>query len=452
LVEKEDTMKTRSMALLVMVGLILATGMGGAATTTLAGTDVSPNDHTHFGQVWNGSAAYGLLVQNFAASSIGLYGNVASSTGTTYGTIGRAVSPGGRGVLGIATSTTGTTIGTQGVSSSTAGFGVFGDSNYRGVYGLSRAGGGASAGTYGLSIASNGNGVLGIANSGSAAYGVWGSTTTGNGVVGTSTSSTGAGVLGTSNYRGVYGVSTGGGASSVGTYGQSGVANGTGVEGIASSGSAAFGVWGISSTGYAGYFSGNVRVIGTFSATGAKSFVIDHPLDPANKYLYHAAVESPDMKNVYDGVVSLDAKGSAWVNLPAWFESINKDFRYQLTSVGAPGPNLYVAQEIQGNRFMIAGGQPGAKISWQVTGIRNDPYAAQHRMQVEVAKTDQERGKYLYPQGYGQPDSMGMYTDKLNAATQPMSASDQKLATVGKALMLSQNSVAAQEMPAVPGQ
>lgn len=455
-------MKTRSMALLVMVGLILATGWGGIATTR-AGTDVSPNDHTHFGQVWNGSAGYGLLVQNLAASGVGLYGNAAYTPGSiTYGVIGRSVSPSGRGVLGWSLPTTGPAIGVQGLSSSTSGFGVVGDSQFRGVYGLSRAGGGSSAGIYGLSISPNGNGVLGISNSGTAAYGVWGTTATGNGVVGSSSSTTGAGVLGVSNYRGVYGVSNGGGGASVGTYGQSSAAQGTGVQGVANNGSAAFGVWGVSTNGYAGYFSGKVMVVGNFAATGAKSFVIDHPLDPANKYLYHAAVESPDMKNVYDGVVSLDAKGTAWVNLPDWFQAINKDFRYQLTSVGAPGPNLYIAQEIQGNRFRIAGGQPGAKISWQVTGIRNDPYAAQNRMQVEVNKVDQERGKYLYPQGYGQPESQGMYynekqqlqgTDlgqKLDAVGQSSAASDQKLTTVGKANMaVSQEAIAAPETPSV---
>jgi hypothetical protein len=524
------------MALLVMVGLILATGWGGVATTQ-AGTTASPNDHTHFGQVWNGSAGYGLLVQNFAASGIGLYGNAAYAPGsTTYGVIGRSVSPNGRGVLGWSIASTGPTVGTQGISNSSTGYGVFGDSNYRGVYGLSRAGGSGSVGTYGLSIAASGNGVLGVANNGSAAYGVWGTSTTGSGVVGSTSSSTGFGVFGLSSSGGgasigsfgqstatngngvkgianngaaaygvwgtsttgsgvvgstssgtgfgVFGLSSNGGGLSVGTYGQSTAPGGNGVEGTANNGPSAYGVWGISSTGngvvgsangsagfgvwgisangYAGYFSGRVRVIGDFSATGAKSFVIDDPLDPANKYLYHAAVESPDMKNVYDGVVTLDAKGTAWVDLPAWFEAINKDFRYQLTSVGAPGPNLYVAQEIQGNRFKIAGGQPGAKISWQVTGIRNDPYAAQNRMQVEVNKSDQERGKYLYPQGYGQADALGMYysekplrgtglDQKLNTAGQPLTATEQKLATIGKtSMVLGQESIAAPETPSVP--
>jgi hypothetical protein len=73
---------------------------------------------------------------------------------------------------------------------------------------------------------------------------------------------------------------------------------------------------------------------------------IDHPLDPANKYLSHSFVESPDMKNVYDGVVVLDYNGEAVIDLPDWFAALNKDFRYQLTAIGAPGPNLYIAEEI----------------------------------------------------------------------------------------------------------
>jgi hypothetical protein len=33
---------------------------------------------------------------------------------------------------------------------------------------------------------------------------------------------------------------------------------------------------------------------------------------------------------------------------PDWFSALNKDFRYQLTAIGAPGPNLYIAEEISG--------------------------------------------------------------------------------------------------------
>ena len=118
------------------------------------------------------------------------------------------------------------------------------------------------------------------------------------------------------------------------------------------------------------------------------------------------------MKNIYDGVVVLDGAGEATVELPSYFEALNKDFRYQLTCVGGFA-QVYVADEVAGNRFRIAGGKPGLKVSWQVTGIRKDPYAEKNRVQVEVEKTGDERGKYLYPAAYGAPESMGTEAIKL---------------------------------------
>ena len=111
------------------------------------------------------------------------------------------------------------------------------------------------------------------------------------------------------------------------------------------------------------------------------------------------------MMDVYNGVVRLDARGQAWVNLPDYFEALNRDFRYQLTSIGAPAPNLYVAREVSGNRFKIAGGRPGGKVSWQVTGIRHDAYANAHRIPVEEVKPSAEQGYYLHPEAYGQGES-----------------------------------------------
>ena len=150
---------------------------------------------------------------------------------------------------------------------------------------------------------------------------------------------------------------------------------------------------------------GGLRVTGGLSVTGSKSFLIDHPLDPENKYLYHSCVESPDMMNIYNGNVTLDGRGEATVELPAYFEALNQDFRYQLTALGAPGPNLYVAQQVQGHRFHIAGGAPGSRVSWQVTGIRHDPAARVQPVVPEVAKEPENRGRYLWPAAYGQPAS-----------------------------------------------
>jgi hypothetical protein len=202
---------------------------------------------------------------------------------------------------------------------------------------------------------------------------------------------------------------------------------GTGVYGWSNSG---VGVYGASyirgEDNYAAYLDGRVYIRGPLHKPGG-SFKIDHPLDPANKYLHHSFVESPDMKNVYDGVIALDNKGEAEIYLPDWFGALNKDFRYQLTAIGAPGPNLYIAEEISytttdyssssnnennnhnnNNRFKVAGGISGMKVSWQVTGIRKDPWANAHRIQVEEDKSAEERGYYIYPDLYDQPEENGI--------------------------------------------
>jgi len=153
--------------------------------------------------------------------------------------------------------------------------------------------------------------------------------------------------------------------------------------------------------GYAGYFSGDVWVDGNLSKSSG-SFKIDHPLDPANKYLYHSFVESPDMMNIYNGNVVLDGSGEAVVALPDWFGALNKDYRYQLTCIGGFAP-VYIAEEIANNQFKIAGGKPGMKVSWTVTGVRQDAWANAHRVPVEVDKPANELGFYIHPELFGAP-------------------------------------------------
>jgi hypothetical protein len=153
---------------------------------------------------------------------------------------------------------------------------------------------------------------------------------------------------------------------------------------------------------YAGdvYIDNNLHVTKQIFA-GTKDFEIDHPLDPENKYLVHASLESSEMKNIYDGVARLNESGLAAVVLPAWFEALNGNFRYQLTAIGTPQPGLYVAEEISGNQFTVAGGIPGARVSWQVTGVRKDPWARANPLVVEREKTEAERGFYLHPELFG---------------------------------------------------
>lgn len=149
-------------------------------------------------------------------------------------------------------------------------------------------------------------------------------------------------------------------------------------------------------TGKAAILAGDVDVEGTLTKSGG-SFKIDHPLDPANKYLYHSFVESPDMMNIYSGVAVLDGNGKAVVSLPQWFEALNRDYRYQLTAIGAPAPNLHIAQEVANHQFSIGGGSAGLKVSWQITGIRQDAWANAHRIPVEVNKRAAERGTTFIP-------------------------------------------------------
>jgi hypothetical protein len=234
--------------------------------------------------------------------------------------------------------------------------------------------------------------VWGTANNGTSAYGVWGDSDNGWGVYGQSDTNWGVKGRGTS-----------------GGWGEASASNGTGVSGSATGG---IGVHGSATTGWAGWFDGNVNVTGSCCGAGRGTFRIDHPLDPENKYLVQSAVQSPDMKSVYDGVVTLDAKGEATVTLPSYVAALNTDFRYQLTCIGGFAP-VYVAQEITGSSFKIAGGKAGMKVSWQVTGTRKDRYAQAHPVQAEVEKPADEKGKYLHPKEHGQPESKGINYQKV---------------------------------------
>lgn len=341
-----------------------------------------------------GSSAAGVYG---AAGGYGVYGS--SSNVGVYGTGGSS------GVYGVSLNN----VGVNGLTQSSSGYGVVGTNSANGSNGqLGTSVSGSATGVYG---SGSSDGVYGTGGN----YGVYG-TSSGYGVYGTSTATSGgySGVYGSSasdGGAGVTGTNTSTYANAFGVYGET--SNGYGVAGEGGigaygygKGADGYGVWGVQGndypTSYAGYFTGPVDVVGTLTKSGG-AFKIDHPLDPANKYLFHSFVESPEMKNVYDGVVVVDAKGEAWIDLPQWFEALNSDFRYQLTAVGAPAPGLYIAEEISGNRFKIAGGKPGGKVSWQVTGIRQDAWARAHRIPVEEEKPQAERGFYLHPELYGQP-------------------------------------------------
>ena len=241
----------------------------------------------------------------------------------------------------------------------------------------------------------SGTGVAGGSDSG---MGVYGTSKSGTGVKGESDTTFGTGVLGSSvSGFGVYGTSDSG-------YGVRGLSKGGGTGGYFTSSN---GISLVAAGAKAAVFSGKVEISGTLTKSSG-TFKIDHPQDPANKYLSHSFVESPDMKNVYDSTILLDDNGEAVVELPSYFEALNRDFRYQLTCIGGYAP-IYVAEKVKDNSFKIAGGKAGMEISWQVTGIRKDPFANAHPVIVEEEKPANEKGFYLNPVEWGQPQEKGIY-------------------------------------------
>ncbi len=248
------------------------------------------------------------------------------------------------------------------------------------------------------------DGLTGIGVSGYGYFGVQGNGSRGVYGVGSESGVYGYGslngVFGNSSNIGVLGFNFNGGA---GTAAVKGEGKNIGVWGECTfgNGTSGVGVYGSKGNGfYAGYFDAAVSVQGTLTKAGG-SFKIDHPVDPANKYLYHSFVESPDMLNIYSGIATLGEKGEAVVELPSWFEALNSDYRYQLTPIGRSMPDLFIAEEIKERKFKIAGGISGQKVSWQVTGIRQDAWAKANRIPVEENKTVAEKGKYLHPELFG---------------------------------------------------
>ncbi len=386
----------------------------GVVGTSSSGVGVSGSSTSVVGVV--GSSTGGIGVSGSSTSVVGVFGSSTSGYGvyasSTSGDGVGGYSTNGVGVVG----SSGSNKGVFGVSSSD--YGVYGHSdNSYGVYGAS----GSTYGVYGNSDSSIG--VFGNSGSNVGVYGASGSST---GVVGNSTSGM-AGFFSGGAACCDAGVRVINGGSAVGLWASTTGANagifGQGASGVGVLGRLGSGV----TTGYAGQFLGNVQVTGNLSKGGG-SFKIDHPLDPANQYLYHSFVESPDMMNIYNGNVTTDANGEAVIQLPDWFEALNKDFRYQLTPIGQFAQAM-VLKEIADNQFTIKTDKPNVKVSWQVTGIRHDPYANAYRIPVEEEKPTTERGRYLHPELYGQPESQGieaMLRVQAVRATQPISETERR--------------------------
>ena len=412
------------------------------------------------------SGIYGL---SNSVEGAGVTGLAAAATGTTYGVFGQSMSSAGYGVYGKSSMPTGVAI--AGVSTGAGLAGYFESAATFAAVEISNTYAGAAT-NYGLRVQTDAQNSVGIIGYGQEAIvGIVDSTHTGgtaidarnltatggygvdvfvtgtNGIgvncnVSANTGSsfggwfrndsqTGIGLYAESNATnpingvGGYFQSDGdqGGIGAVGhaiassglNYGVHGIANsdiGRGVFGEATSIGATdtpYGVRGKADTATLGF---GVWATGDMGASGVKPFRIDHPLDPENKYLLHYAAESPFPQNFYNGVVTTDSNGYAWVDLPQYFAEINENFKYQLTVLddedSAGFVMAKVSKKIKGNRFQIRTSQPNVEVSWEVKADRNDLRVRHNRPTDEREKYGLERGKYLHPEYYNQPKERGM--------------------------------------------
>lgn len=365
------------------------------------------------------------------------------------------------GKIGIGTTLPTSQLTVQGMIESTAGGVKFPDGTIQTTAGVASVthdntltGDGTAASPLGVAIpliltgsVDNGNGVITVTNTapgGPSLFGVGGNASAQIGG--------GTGLLALGGTGGTDGATTPGGVGLVGFGGSasssSGGTGGSLIGGVSTNGNGGDGAFAVgalgvgtgkkggrgivaipgggaggATAGLAGEFLGDVEISGNL-AKGGGSFKIDHPLDPENKYLYHSFVESPDMMNIYNGNITTDQNGEAMVELPEWFEALNKSFRYQLTVIGTFAQAI-VAEKIKGNRFTIRTTAPGVEVSWQITGIRKDAFAEKNRIPVEQVKSERERGTYLHPEAFNKSKERGVeYLRHAEAMQQAETARD----------------------------
>jgi hypothetical protein len=380
-------------------------------------------------------AGRGVQGQNTGAGGTGVFG-VANTGPNAKGVWGRSTS--GHGVFGEATGTSGTSYGVYGESKAAQGVGVFGKAPNIGVngnggnYGLFGTGvitgvrgDGGLTGVRGRATGATGTrygvygegGTYGVAGDGSDA-GVYGTSPT-NGVQGTSNvygvrgDGGICGVVGQSGEIGVSGFSLGGSTTSRGVLGVSyaSATSGPSPAGVAGHayGTGGIGVLGVRADNapYAGWFTGNVRITGVLNPASAV-LQLDHPDAPGERWYQQALVGSFEQVSVIGGNAVIGPTGQVIVRVPVLFARHHRDIRYQLTLIGSAGA-AWVIREVDGRgRFAIGSDAAGARVSWQLTGVRSDPSAAQSRLRVEARKPARYRGRYLQPELYGQRRSLAL--------------------------------------------
>jgi hypothetical protein len=346
-------------------------------------------------------AAFTLRSTNVSTGATGIFGwSAQTGTNVTRGVYGRADGANANGVVGVQNGDVGfgaAVLGEGGVN-----YGVVGTTtefDVVGIYGISGAIGGTAVRGENLSFGDE-----------NLATGVFGEST-GTGILFDTTGLAAGGVVG---------IHSNGGETilAAGVVGESFDPDGFGMYALnwdETSGATGLFATTLATDGdFAGYFDGNVEVVGTVAGAGPVA-IMDDPLDPSGAYLYQSSVVGAERMTFYNGNVRVGPEKEATVELPAYFEALNGDPRYQLTVIGKPA-QAWIKSGVEGNTFVIATDTEDVDVSWLVSGVRQDAWAKARPFQPSIAKTGTAKGKYLHPEAHGKQATDGINHERSQQA------------------------------------
>ena len=110
---------------------------------------------------------------------------------------------------------------------------------------------------------------------------------------------------------------------------------------------------------------------GPTGPTGAKSFIINHPVEK-DKYLVHACLEGPEAGVYYRGKGEISNDESTVIELPDYTCNLANNFSIQITPIynkQKPTKNNYLTSEVENNSFTVYGNN--GSFYWLVIGERS---------------------------------------------------------------------------------
>lgn len=384
--------------------LVLTNNLAGGKVLSVTNTSSLAGSVAIYGEstATNNDSAAGWFV-NRSSNGKAVLGSSIATSGPAYGGYFQTSSTSGRAVYGLASASSGSNYGGYFATQSPNGTACYALSS--GMIGLEAFATATSGFTYGGRLISNSTSGMGLYAAANAATGAT------YGAYIENYSASGYGIYATSKgTHGIYAQSEGTVPLTYGGYFVSNSINGRGVYAYTSANNATdipYGVLGLASPATLGY---GVYASGDLGASGVKSFRIDDPRDPENRYLLHYSSESPFPQNFYVGTVRTDGAGYAWVELPDYFADINANVKYQLTVVDSSDDFVLakVCNEVQDNKFRIRTSKPNVKVSWQVMADRNDERIRFNRPTDVRMKTGVEKGTLQHPEFYGLGPERGM--------------------------------------------